>query len=197
VRALGHAGLVRGNHDKVCCGLESPDGFNAVARAAALWTQAALTPGNRDWVAALPRGPLAIDDTLEICHGSPSDEDEYIFGSAEARHALFRSSRPVCLFGHTHYPAVFYGAHGQLEGSRIGNPGEMIVPLLPGMRYLINPGSVGQPRDGDARAAYGIVDTTVTTVELWRVEYAVELAQQKIRDAGLPAALADRLGVGR
>ena len=75
VQALGPAAAIRGNHDKVACGLEQPEGFNAVARRAALWTHDMLTPANRDWLAALPKGPVVVDDTIEICHGAPFDED--------------------------------------------------------------------------------------------------------------------------
>src|SRR6187549_1972174 len=79
VRALAPQALIRGNHDKVGSGVESPDGFNAVARSAIGWTHDALTPGNREWLAALPAGPLAVDDFIEICHGTPFDEDAYVF----------------------------------------------------------------------------------------------------------------------
>jgi diadenosine tetraphosphatase ApaH/serine/threonine PP2A family protein phosphatase len=197
VRQLAPKALVRGNHDKVSCGLESADGFNAVARVAAQWTNETLSPDNRQWVMALPRGPLAVDRDVEICHGSPIDEDEYIFGSAEARMALMATIRPLCLYGHTHYPAIFHGANGVVEAIRVVSSLEAIVMLVPETKYLINPGSVGQPRDGDPRAAYAIVDTGVAAVELIRVSYPIDVAQEKIRRAGLPEPLADRLALGR
>jgi diadenosine tetraphosphatase ApaH/serine/threonine PP2A family protein phosphatase len=197
VRGLNAKALVRGNHDKVSCGLELADGFNAVARAAAYWTTEALSAENRQWVMALPRGPLAIDGEVEICHGSPIDEDEYIFGPAEARMALMASIRPLCLFGHTHYPAIFHGTNGVIEAARVVSGVEPAMVLVPGTKYLINPGAVGQPRDGDPRAAYAIVDTGAATVEMIRVSYPIAAAQEKIRRAGLPEPLADRLAIGR
>jgi diadenosine tetraphosphatase ApaH/serine/threonine PP2A family protein phosphatase len=197
VRALAPAALVRGNHDKVCAGLELPEGFNPVAKAAAVWTHRALTAEHREWIASLPRGPVAIDSDVEICHGSPVDEDEYIFGSGEARVALMAAARRLCLFGHTHCPTVFQLTEGSHDVPRVVRPAEPSIRLAPGFRYLINPGSVGQPRDGDPRAAYAIVDTDAAAVEMMRVAYPIDVAQAKIRNAGLPAPLADRLAVGR
>jgi predicted phosphodiesterase len=197
VRALNPVALVRGNHDKVSSGLESADGFNAIARAAAEWTSTELTEDNRRWIARLPHGPVIVDADIEICHGSPVDEDEYIFGQVEARSAFTASTRPICLFGHTHYPAVFEYAKGTLEGTRVAMGLAPELHLLPGVKYLINPGSVGQPRDGDPRTAYAIVDVPEARVELVRLDYPVKSAQKKIRLAGLPGPLADRLAAGR
>jgi predicted phosphodiesterase len=197
IRNLRPVALVRGNHDKVACGLESAEGFNNVAKAAAKWTYDALTPANRRWVAELPLGPLTVNADVQICHGSPVDEDEYIFGPAEARVALLASTRNLCLFGHTHYPAIFESIEGTLEGARIAGAVEPELRMRSGVKYLVNPGSVGQPRDGDPRAAYAIVDPPAGRVELIRVSYAVEAAQDKIRRAGLPDPLADRLALGR
>ncbi len=197
VRALQPMAIVRGNHDKVSCGLEAADGFNSVARAAAHWTLGALTPDNRQWVAALPKGPITVDADVEICHGSPIDEDEYIFGQSEARIALLTTKRNVCLFGHTHYPAVFESLNGTMEAARVAGAVAPELVLRTGIKYLINPGSVGQPRDGDPRAAYAIVDVLAARVEMVRLPYAVAIAQDKIRKAGLPDPLADRLAAGR
>ncbi|MBM3773065.1 MAG: metallophosphoesterase family protein [Acidimicrobiia bacterium] len=197
VRELTPVALVRGNHDKVACGLESAEGFNHVARTAAKWTYDTLTPGNRQWVADLPPGPLAINADVQICHGSPIDEDEYIFGPSEARVALLATTRSLCLFGHTHYPAIFESVDGSLQGARVAAAVESELRLRSGVKYLVNPGSVGQPRDGDPRAAYAIVDAPMGRVELVRVTYPVQTAQEKIRKAGLPDPLADRLALGR
>lgn len=197
VKGLRPVALVRGNHDKVSCGLESADGFNHVARAAAEWTLVTLTPDNRQWVAGLQQGPAVVDADVEICHGSPIDEDEYIFGPAEARIALLATTRTICLFGHTHYPAIFETRDGSMDGARVGAGVEPELHIAAGAKYLVNPGSVGQPRDGDPRAAYAIVDTSASKVDLIRLPYPVQVAQDKIRKAGLPAPLADRLAVGR
>jgi len=140
---------------------------------------------------------MTVDADVEICHGSPIDEDEYIFGQSEARIALLTTKRSVCLFGHTHYPAVFESLNGIMEGARLANAMTTELALRTGIKYLINPGSVGQPRDGDPRAAYAIVDVPAGRVEMVRVSYPVQSAQDKIRKAGLPDPLADRLAAGR
>jgi len=197
VQALNPAAIIRGNHDKVACGLEQPEGFNAVARRAALWTHDVLTPPNRAWLAALPKGPVLVDDTIEICHGSPFDEDAYVFDELDAVRALKTSQRPLCLFGHTHYPVTFALTEGRVE--TIGGPHWLDGPLhiQEGSKYLLNPGAVGQPRDGDSRAAYAIADTTARRVDLFRLGYPIEKTQAKVLKAGLPEVLAQRLGVGR
>jgi diadenosine tetraphosphatase ApaH/serine/threonine PP2A family protein phosphatase len=197
VQFLEPAAMVRGNHDKVACGLEQPDGFNAVAKRAALWTYDALTPAHRQWLAALPCGPVVVDELVEICHGSPFDEDAYIFDELDAVRALKTSQRPLCLFGHTHWPVTFELAGGRVD--TIGSPDSVSdhVALQPGSKYLLNPGSVGQPRDGDPRAAYALVDTSALRVDLYRVDYPIETTQAKVLNAGLPEVLAQRLRVGR
>lgn len=189
--------IVRGNHDKVACGLEQPDGFNAVARAAAEWTFEVLEPEHRAWLASLPKGPLAVDDLVEICHGSPIDEDLYIFDETDALRALKGMSRQLCLFGHTHFPITFQLAGGELQAMGPTAAAEAILELRTDVLYLVNPGAVGQPRDGDARAAYAIVDVERKRVELVRLEYPIEAAQAKVVEAGLPPVLAKRLAVGR
>jgi diadenosine tetraphosphatase ApaH/serine/threonine PP2A family protein phosphatase len=189
--------MVRGNHDKVVFGLDQAEGFNAVAKSAAAWMLSTLTPENKAWVASLPQGPSVVDDLIEICHGSPFDEDAYIFDEADARLALQSSERPLCLFGHTHYPITFEIADGFFASTGPSSEMEARFELKNGVKYLLNPGSVGQPRDGDPRAAYAIVDTKTKRVELLRLMYPVEIAQQKIIEAGLPEVLARRLGAGR
>ncbi len=198
--ALKPLSMVRGNHDKVACGLEQAEGFNAVARSAAKWTLDILTPKNREWLADLPEGPTIVDDLVEICHGSPFDEDAYIFDELDAVRALKVSTRPLCLFGHTHYPVTFELSAEAFDTVGPAAASEAQLALKRGAKYLVNPGSVGQPRDGDARAAYAIVDTNgnrAPRVELLRLKYAVEETQAKIVAAGLPEVLAQRLAVGR
>lgn len=197
VRRLEPLAIVRGNHDKVASGLDSSEGFNVVARAAAKWTREVLTAANREWVASLPVGPTVVDALVEICHGSPFDEDAYVFDELDAVRALKTSTRPLCLFGHTHYPIAFAQSGANLE--TLGSPTDedSILPLRDEVKYLLNPGSVGQPRDGDARAACAIVDVAGRRVELLRLPYRVETTQAKIAAAGLPSMLGDRLAVGR
>jgi diadenosine tetraphosphatase ApaH/serine/threonine PP2A family protein phosphatase len=196
IRAMAPHAVIRGNHDKVGAGLEPSDAFNTVARAAIRWTYEALSDDNRDWLADLPAGPLAIDDLLEICHGTPFDEDMYVFDDADVLRAMQASSRRLCLFGHTHVQ-VGYRLSNQsltLETAEVRRP--LHVGISSG-HYLINPGSIGQPRDGDPRAGYAIYDAAASVVEIYRTPYRVERAQEKIRAAGLPEALAQRLAIGR
>jgi diadenosine tetraphosphatase ApaH/serine/threonine PP2A family protein phosphatase len=197
VQSLKPVAIVRGNHDKVACGLEQAEGFNAVAKSAAKWTLEVLKPEHRDWLCALPAGPIDVDDVVEICHGSPFDEDAYIFDELDAVRALKVSARPLCLFGHTHYPVTFELSNDSFDSVGSAGAPQMQVQMKNGCKYLINPGSVGQPRDGDPRAAYAIVDTALHRVELYRTRYAVEDAQNKVVKAGLPDVLAQRLAVGR
>ncbi len=197
IQELAPVAIVRGNHDKIARGLEEAEGFNPVAKGAASWTFNTLTPDHRSWLAALPQGPTIVDDVVEICHGSPYDEDAYIFDELDAIRGLKSSQRPLCLFGHTHYPVTFELAGSTFHGTGPASATETRLALQPDVKYLINPGAVGQPRDGDPRAAFAIVDTSSRHVELMRLVYPVEVAQAKIIDAGLPEVLARRLGVGR
>jgi predicted phosphodiesterase len=198
IRELEPVAVIRGNHDKVAAGLEDADGFNPMARAAADWTRAALTTESIDYLRGLQAGPRLVDADIEICHGSPLDEDRYVAADLDFVRALGVSRRALCLFGHTHV-----ALRASLDGTKrlevvhpAGKP-EFAIPLLPDAKYLINPGSVGQPRDGDSRAAYAIADCSSGTLTLYRVAYPIEAAQRKILDAGLPPMLAYRLGMGR
>jgi diadenosine tetraphosphatase ApaH/serine/threonine PP2A family protein phosphatase len=200
VRALDPALIIRGNHDKVASGLEMPDSFNPAALQSAAWTFDHLTADNRAWLYAIPPGPAEIDETIEICHGSPEDEDEYLFSAADAGRVFPSVTRPVCFFGHTHV-AVSYSTCSTFQEVELREPDQdetsTVIGIKPRRHYLINPGAVGQPRDGDPRAAFGYFDTSTQSVELRRVPYDVARAQQRIRAAGLPDVLARRLGLGR
>ena len=196
VEALAPVAVVRGNHDKVAAGVEDAEGFNLTARNAVQWTYDALTPEHRAYLRALPIGPVIVDDLIEICHGTPFDEDAYVFDELDAVRAIEASRRPLCLFGHTHVPLVCARTDDELE---VYTPDGDVFALdvQEGRRYLVNPGSVGQPRDGDPRAGMAIVDTDARRMELFRVPYFVEQAQYKVRRAGLPEILAKRLALGR
>lgn len=196
VRGLDPLAVIRGNHDKAACGLDDGTSFNQIARFAAAWTGDNLTPANRQYLRDLPAGPAIIDERIEICHGAPFDEDHYIFDANDARHALDTSRRPLCLFGHTHLPVVFFDEGGQLGGA-VPDAATHPVALRDGVKFLINVGSVGQPRDGDPRAGYAMYDSTGPGLVLHRVPYPVEIAQRKIVAAGLPHTLANRLAIGR
>ncbi|MEP6782952.1 MAG: metallophosphoesterase family protein, partial [Acidobacteriota bacterium] len=190
-------GLIRGNHDKVGSGVESPEGFNAVARNAIRWTYDHLTDVNRDWLAALPAGPMIVDDMIEICHGTPFDEDAYVFDDLDALRALHAARRPLCLFGHTHVQLGHFLSRDQFSLATSDDQRPLTIQLDEANRYLVNPGSVGQPRDGDPRAGFGIADTGAREMTLYRIEYPIAKAQARILEAGLPDVLAHRLSLGR
>jgi len=197
VLALNPAGLIRGNHDKVCAGLEPAVLFNDVARQSVEWTMKVLTAEQSTALAELRKGPQLIGTAVEICHGAPFDEDHYIFDGGDARMAMQAAERPLCLYGHTHLPAIFKVVEGILDGEAPDGDREVVVRLQRGARYLINVGSIGQPRDGDPRAGYGVLDDEAREVRLFRVPYPVEKAQHRILSAHLPASLANRLALGR
>jgi diadenosine tetraphosphatase ApaH/serine/threonine PP2A family protein phosphatase len=190
-------GIVRGNHDKGCAGLDDLEWFNSVARNSARWTQTALTEANLEYLERLPRGPLAVDG-FALVHGSPLDEDEYVLSDADVAGVSGYLNAPLCFFGHTHIQRGFRLSHPSvwtLEGVR-EDQDRRAIELNGSFAYLINPGSVGQPRDRDPRAAYAIYDSASSVITLCRTDYDIAGAQASIRKAGLPPLLADRLAVG-
>jgi predicted phosphodiesterase len=198
IQALGPVASVRGNHDKVAAGMETADSFNMAARRAVSWTSAALTAESRTYLAGLPEGPLLVDDDVEVCHGAPSDEDKYLFEVVDAALALRDSRRPICFFGHTHVQLVYELSNDNLLTMSTSDAASgRWLTLERSSKYLVNPGSVGQPRDGDPRAAYALLDTESHELMLFRVVYPIKAAQEKIREAGLPEILAARLALGR
>jgi len=197
VREHGPHAIIRGNHDKVGAGIETAEGFNTVARNAIRWTHDTLTDDNRAWLAALPMGPVAVDDAFEICHGTPYDEDAYVFDDLDALRALHAARKPLCLFGHTHVQVGYSLMRNQFAVETTADTRPFDMVLNREARYLINPGSVGQPRDGDPRAGFALVDTTLQKVTIHRIVYPVAKAQARILDEGLPEILAERLAVGR
>ena len=197
VRALAPEAVIRGNHDKAASGIDDGSQFNQVARLAAMWTGTQLTPENLEYVRTLPMGPIQVDALTEICHGTPFDEDHYVFDGHDASLALEAAQRPLCLFGHTHLPSLFKVVDDLFEGTALDPDRDTVIPLQRGARDLVNFGSIGQPRDGDPRAGYGILDDEARELRAFRVRYPVEKAQQKIMAAGLPANLANRLALGR
>ncbi len=185
---------IRGNHDRVAAGLEQGNGFNDVAMLAAKWTREHLSTPNRRFLEKLPLGPLQREEFL-LCHGSPEDEDEYVFNEVHASRIFDSTTAPIVLYGHTHLPVVFsVDQKGKVRGSAVR--GEAIVRLDDGRRYLINPGSVGQPRDRNPRASFAIVDSKRMTAQFFRVPYNVARTQSAILKAGLPPMLAHRLKWG-
>jgi predicted phosphodiesterase len=198
IRSLG-ALTIRGNHDKAVTSAADADDFNPIARSAVVWTRAQLRAGNREYLEQLPRGPLPIDD-FSIVHGSLYDEDEYVFSPAMALDGLVNSPTPVTFFGHTHIQGGFAlrdDEVGVLHFKPAGGKPFSTLAVEAGTAYLLNPGSVGQPRDGDVRAAFAIADLENQTVEFWRVPYNVEDVQKRMAQAGLPEPLSLRLSFGR
>jgi len=190
--------VVRGNHDKACTGLDDLEWFNPVARQAAVWTQQALTAENAEYTRNLPKGPILVEN-FELVHGSPYDEDEYVLAADEASQAFSYLERRLSFFGHTHVQGGFIWNHSRVETIRRPSPRSAteVMEIDPDCAYLVNPGSAGQPRDGDPRAAFVLYDSGAQMLTYCRVPYDIAGAQKAIRDAGLPAILADRLSVGR
>ena len=195
---------VRGNHDKVCTGIESPEYFNPIAALAAYWTRETLTPENYAWLRAMPEGPVSspLVKDVQFVHGSPLDEDEYMISLMDATEALDEVDVPITFFGHSHIQGAFYLDGDDPQELRPGTRRQQgrekhTVHLAGEVRYMINPGSVGQPRDGDWRAGFAVHDSQKHEVTFYRVPYDVEAAQRRIREAKLPDRLAVRLGEGR
>jgi diadenosine tetraphosphatase ApaH/serine/threonine PP2A family protein phosphatase len=136
-----------------------------------------------------------VEEKLAICHGSPLDEDTYVFSDVDAWEIFSRFNMPVTFFGHTHIPSLFW-LEGRTLGVRALRGPSGSIKLDPGGRYLINPGSIGQPRDRDPRASYMTYDSERALVRWYRMPYPIGEAQRRIRKAGLPHTLADRLAVG-
>ncbi|MFI5006639.1 MAG: metallophosphoesterase family protein [Solirubrobacterales bacterium] len=196
LRELRPLVAIRGNHDKVCSGIENGELFNRVALQAAMWTRQKLTSSNLKWLHQLPEGPAVVDGAFAISHGTPIDEDAYIFGEIEALNVFRQTTFPVCFFGHSHFPVVFGLSPDAIQTVLTMGP-SFRFKLKPGVRYLINPGSIGQPRDGNPLASFAFYNSDSKVVTIHRVPYRVEQAQTKILEAGLPRPLADRLALGR
>jgi diadenosine tetraphosphatase ApaH/serine/threonine PP2A family protein phosphatase len=202
-RSLGKV-FVRGNHDKAATGLLELDDFNPMAAAAAVWTRDHLTPEHHDWLHALPQGPLALEgfSHVQLVHGSPGDEDAYIVSIGDALVPLLALTTPLTFFGHTHLQGGFFANGSSADGFRpeyrtVGQPESVSLHLKADTRYMINPGSVGQPRDGDWRAAFALFDSDAQVVHFHRAPYNLKAAQDRILAANLPARLATRLAAGR
>jgi predicted phosphodiesterase len=196
--------FVRGNHDKAATGGMEVEDFNPMAAAAALWTRNELTSENLEWLRALPHGPVPLPEfpDVHLVHGSPNDEDEYVVSLGEALAPLITLTTPLTFFGHTHLQGGFFANGSSADGFRpeyktVGQAESVPLQLKNSARYLINPGSVGQPRDGDWRAAFGLFDTEAMVVHFHRTPYNLKAAQDRIFEAKLPPRLATRLASGR
>ncbi|MFZ0981405.1 MAG: metallophosphoesterase family protein [Candidatus Acidiferrales bacterium] len=197
VRALP-AVTIRGNHDKAIAGIDDADEFNPIARNAVLWTRAQLRPENREYLENLPMGPLTVDG-FSIVHGAVHDEDEYVLSPSLALDGLRDAPTPVTFFGHTHLQGGFSLRDEEvtlLHFRPSGGNEFSTLAVEQGTTYLLNPGSIGQPRDGDPRAGFAIADIDKGTVEFWRIPYDIEDVQSRMRRAELPEPLILRLSFG-
>jgi diadenosine tetraphosphatase ApaH/serine/threonine PP2A family protein phosphatase len=190
IRAVG-AITVAGNHDWAACGKVSTRQFNRHAAFAAEWTAKNTSPANLAWLAALPL--VELQEGVRLVHATPSAPEEwnYCMRIDDAWDEMQTFEEMVCMIGHSHYPGVFEKDGDEMRYTRAAS-----LRLRAGRRYLVNVGSVGQPRDGDPRAAYAIYDTDSGLLRHVRVAYDVEAAQAKILAAGLPSFLASRLAAG-
>jgi predicted phosphodiesterase len=203
VRGLGKI-FVRGNHDKAASGAMELKDFNPIAGLAALWTREQLLPENLKWLRALPQGPVQIAELsgVQFVHGSPVDEDEYVVTLRDAIEPLLVSATPLTFFGHTHLQGCFSANRTANDYFRpqyntVGQHETMEFRLKEGVRYMVNPGSVGQPRDGDWRAAFALFESDTRVITFCRVPYNLKSAQERILTANLPQRLATRLAAGR
>lgn len=188
--------VIRGNHDKACCGVEEPLLFNPIARHAVAWTREQLTEENLEYLRALPGGPLDLGDFL-LVHGSVLDEDEYLIDMSDAVEQLAAAPGRLVFFGHTHVQGGFFQLDPAKARAAALNGSPSRLRIAAGDTHLVNPGSVGQPRDLIWQAAYALYDSEQRAVEYRRCAYDVQTAQDKIIQAGLSGALAERLAFGR
>jgi len=176
--------IMLGNHDEAAVSLQQIDDFNPYARQAAVWTSKHLTEKNKEFILTLPH--IIEFNGLLFAHSSPYEPKEwhYIISLSEAQFNFNHFSQPICFVGHSHVPVIFSEDFWTKE-------------IVKGKRYVVNVGSVGQPRDLNPQLSFGIFDSELWTYENIRSEYDVNTASDKIRAAGLPPQLADRIKIGR
>jgi len=182
---------VKGNHDEYIGSDDNPDGFNDAAAEAVTWTRQQLTEDDRKWLRDLKYFRLVANFSIVHATLDAPQRWGYVFEKLEAAASFTYQNTPVCFFGHTHVPVAFV----KDVGVRGGTYSKFRVE--PGKKYFVNVGSIGQPRDGNPRAAYVIFDLQQQTIELRRLDYDIASAQRKIRAAGLPERLAARLALGK
>ncbi|MCK5003856.1 MAG: metallophosphoesterase family protein [Candidatus Aminicenantes bacterium] len=193
-RSMNNTFAIRGNHDKVISNLESSSLFNPVAAFSAEWSKVKLSDENKKFLKELKKGPVIVDHFLTICHGSTFDEDYYVFSVFEAVESLKFMKTSIGFFGHTHFPVIYFQRNNKLNAIPLNS--DKKIKLDPNTRYLINPGSIGQPRDKNPRSSFIIYDSDKREIVFSRYEYNVKKTQKKIRAAGLPELLASRLESG-
>jgi len=183
--------IVAGNHDQAVAGLTDIDCFNPEARQAVLWTRSELKSENLRRLSAPPL--TAQEESLFLVHATPRHPEAWSYlasaGTVQSQFSAFGD--PICLVGHTHRPAVFRN-----DGKQLLSPKESLLTFQENFRYIVNVGSVGQPRDRNPDAAYALYDTRARTFLLRRVPYRYSVTQEKMRAAHLPSFLVDRLAWG-
>ena len=195
VRDLKPLAAIRGNHDKVVAGIGEGGDFNEIALEAALQNRRVLLTGHREYLVELTPGPLRVDNRFLIAHGTPENEDEYLLDASDAARIFLATDFSLCFFGHTHIPGAFGLEEGEVMRWSAGEK-VSVLPLEPDKRYLANPGSVGQPRDKDPRASFGLYDDRTCQFSIHPVPYEIDHAQERMIRAGLPPVLAKRLQFG-
>jgi predicted phosphodiesterase len=190
---------IRGNHDRVVAGLDEPTQFNPNARLAVYWTRSTLPESYREYLVNLPEGPLDVTSEAQLVHGAVSDEDDYIFTEADADENFLLTDKRITFFGHSHFPVVFCSNDAGDSTQAISYECDEFIAVKceAARKMLVNPGSVGQPRDGDSRASFAIWDEDRGRIEFYRVEYDIARTQARMREARLPTYLIDRLAHGR
>lgn len=186
--------LIRGNHDRAAVIEGAENTFNLPAMVAVLWTRQVLKGENFEFLKKLEKGPLKIENFL-ICHGSPIDEDLYILSEYEAYQSFINTKENLVFFGHSHIPCVFTFQKNKISGFLL--KGDYFhLKLNKNVRYLINPGSIGQPRDGNPKPSFLVYDSKSHSITFYRYSYDIKKAQRAIINAGLPIHLASRLERG-
>ncbi len=184
---------IAGNHDEAVISSEEPDAFNALAKQAIEWTRGVLSADNRAWLAELPRE--RDFGSFQIVHGAPVFHFDYILDVQDAQAAFPHTSVPLTFIGHTHIAEVFFqDDSGRAYHLKLAHGGK--VDIIPQCRYIINPGSVGQPRDHNPEASFASYDEDAAVVEIRRVPYEIGGVQNRMRAAQLPPQLAERLTIG-
>ena len=196
IRNLKDCLVVMGNHDAASCGLKDTAWFNEYARAAVHWTASVLKEENRDYLCHLPK--MITEDNYTIVHGSPRDPiDEYLLEERQFLENLGYFNTQVCFIGHSHLPflVLSQSSKGGVEIKPLSLRENETMKLLPDSRYIINVGSVGQPRDKDPRACCAVFNLEETEFKFFRLEYDINKTQEKMHGAKLPAFLIERLSL--
>lgn len=198
VRAL-NAVCVHGNHDLAALGHYDITWFNDWAAAAIVWTQEQLTEENRAFLQSVPAMQVVNDEAFDftVVHGSPRDPaEEYITSAREANAIFARLTTPLCLVGHTHVAEYYVKAKGALTCDRVSMTSGGLISLEENHHYIVNCGSVGQPRDRNPQVSCGLLDTQARCIEIFRLDYLIDITQRKIQAEGLPDLLWQRLALG-